>query len=516
MTLSGIESKERSNSPGTQKRRWDNLDQGLIIIGLLALLNLILHLIFNGNYSFFRDELSYLEDARRLDWGFVDHPWLTPLIGSLAHLLFGDSVWGLRLFPALATSGVIFLTGLTVRELGGGRFAQGLAALAVLVSPIFLGFGVLFQSAPFEQLLWTGACYFMVKILKRDDPKWWPWVGLLIGLSANNKYSIFFFVFGLGLALLLTPARKYLLTRWFWLGALLGLLILLPNLIWQIQHNFVSFDYTRSINARDVSIGRADGFLPEQFWMITNLFAVPIWLVGLYYFIFKEKRYRALGLQFLIVLAVFIVMRGRSYYLSPAYPVLLAGGAYLWEKWLANRRVIKPLWLSALALTGLLFVPATLPVFPVGSDGFKSASGVNDTFKEMVGWEELVAETANIYRGLSPQEQANTAILANNYGEAGAIDLYGPAYGLPQAISPVNSYYYWSQNRLKATTYIVLGSRPEDATELSASCGKLEQIVPRFANRYNVKNEESHYSIYLCRNPKISLEQAWPSLKRYG
>ena len=488
---------------------------GLGLLFLLALLNLVLHLFLNGQYGYFRDELAYVDDAKRLDWGYVDHPPLTALIGSFARLLFGDSLLGLRFFPALASAALVFLTGLMVRELGGGRFAQVGAALCIVASPAYQVFGLLFQALPFEQFLWVLCCYLLIRLLKTDNPKLWPWIGLTIGLSAMNKYSVFFFVVGLVLALLLTPARKYFKSPWLWLGAGLGIVIFLPNLIWQIQHNFVSLDYNRSINARDVAIGRTDGFLLEQFSMLTNPLSVPVWLAGLYYFLFKEKSYRLFGLIYLVVLALFIVLHGRFYYLAPAYPVLMAGGAYIWEKWLVNRRIVKFAWLGLVALTGLLFVPLTLPLLPAGSAEWKTISQGNDAFREMIGWQELVASIAAIYSKLPAQEQANTALLANNYGEAGAINFYGSTYGLPQAISPVNSYYYWSQGRLKADTYIVLGYSPARLQELQSRFNSVEQVAT-VSNRYAIENEETNYAIYLCRRPKTPLTELWPSMQRYS
>ncbi len=490
---------------------------GFALLGLLALFKLLLHLLVNGQYGYFRDELSYFDDAKRLDWGYVDHPPLTPLLGSIEQVLSGSSLLGFRLFPALTGAATIFVSGLIVRELGGGKFAQLLAALCVLVSPASLVLGVLFQAVPFEVLFWTIVCYLLVRLLKSDKPKLWLWIGVMLGLSLLNKYSILFYIAALAFAIIATPARKYLKSSWLWLGVLLAGLIFSPNLIWLIQHNFISLEYTRSINARDVSIGRADGFIPEQFSQITNPLTVPIWLAGLYFFLFKDKRFRPLGIIYLVVLVLFIILRGRSYYLAPAYPVLLAGGAFFLEKWFSLHSRLKYAYTGLLIVAGLIFVPLVLPTLPIGSDGMKTAVSINDALAEMIGWEELVADTAQVYRSLPPDEQANTLIYAGNYGEAGAISMYGPKYNLPRAISPVNSYYYWSQqNGLDASTYILLGYVPRWMAEWQSRCGELKQVLDKVSNPYNIKNEESYYSIYLCRNPKPSLSQLWPSLQRFS
>ncbi len=495
-------------------RRW--LFSDLAILAYLALFKFILHLLVNGQYGYFRDELSYLDDIKRLDWGYVDHPPLTPFLGSIAHFFFQDSLVGLRLVPALASAGVLFFTGLIAREFGGRRLAQIAAVLCLLSSPVSLIFGVLFQAAALEQLFWIICCFLLVRLLKTDNPKLWLAIGLIIGLSALNKYSIAFFVVGTVVALLLTPTRKHLLTLWPWLGAALAGLLFLPNLFWLIQHNFISLEYTRSINARDVSIGRADNFLPEQFYQIINPVTVPLWLAGLYYLLVKEPRYRLIGFSYLIVLVLLLVLQGRSYYLAPAYPVIMAAGSVMLEQWLLKGSRLKFAYLGLLIVASLVFMPLGLPILPVGSDPWRTVIKVNDTFAEMIGWEELVGSVGEFYQGLPPQERANTAILAGNYGEAGAINLYGRAYGLPQAISPVNSYYYWSQGRLKADTYIILGYTRRGINQLQALCGEVQPVVTTVTNRYNIENEETRYQIYLCRNLKTPLVEAWPDMKRYA
>ncbi len=487
----------------------------IAILLYLALFKLILQLLVNGQYGYFRDELSYVDDGKRLDWGYVDHPPFAPVLSSLAQALFGTSLTGFRLFPALAGAGAVFVVGLTTRELGGGRFAQLATALCVLAAPIYMVSSVLFQAVSFELLFWVICSYLLVRLLKTDNPKLWPWIGLVIGLSAMNKYSVAFYVVGLALALLLTPSRKYFLSPWLWMGVLIALVIFLPNLIWQIQHNFVSLDYTRSINVRDTSVGRTEGFLPEQFFKVMNPVTTPIWLAGLYYFLFKDKRYRVLGLSFLVVLVLFVALQGRSYYLGPAYSVLLAGGSYWLEQWLVKRTGWKIAVVSLLVFGNLLIAPVLLPVLPIDSPPWKTISEINDTFPEMIGWEDLVATIGRIYQDLPAQERANTAILAGNYGEAGAVNFYGSAIGLPQAISPVNTYYYWSQGRLKADTYIVLGYSQRGLSNLQAIFGEVKQVAT-VTNRYGVKNEESYYNIYVCRKPKTPLEELWPSLKRYS
>ena len=507
--------KSASLPQTTRDHRWWSSE--LALLSGLAALYVVIHLLVNGQYGYFRDELAYRDDARHLDWGYVDHPPIAPLVGSLSRLFFGDSLLGFRLGPSLAIAATLFVVGLIARELGGGRLAQFIAVTGLFISPAYLLFGVLFQAVAFEQLFWAIVCLLVVRLVRTDNPKLWIAVGLMIGLSAQNKYSVAFFVVGLVAALLVTPLRRHLLTPWPWLGAGLALVIFLPNLVWLINHDFISLTYTRDINARDVSIGRADGFLTEQLYEITNPLSLPLWLAGLYFLLFKQKQYRLLGIVYIIVLVLLLVLHGRSYYLTPAYPVLFAAGGVMMEDWLSRGPRVKWAYLGLLIVGGLLVSPIGLPVLPVGSDPWRIIVKVNESYGEMTGWEDLTATVAEVYRGLPAQERADTLIFAGNYGEAGAMSLYGPAYDLPTTISPVNTYFYWSQQaRLNANTYIVLGYTDRELGYLQTLWDEVQPAVTSITNRYGIENEETRYGIYVCRRPKVALSQIWPSLRHFG
>lgn len=501
--------------PGTLKsRRW--LSSEMALLGGLAALYTLLHLLVNGQYGYFRDELAYRDDAQHLDWGYVDHPPVAPFIGSLSRFFFQDALVAFRLGPTLAIAATLIVSGLIARELGGGRLAQFVTVLGLFISPVYLLFGVLFQAAAFEQLFWAIICLLTVRMINTDNPKLWLAIGLVIGLSAMNKYSVVFFVVGLGIALLLTPLRRHLLTPWPWLGALIALIIFLPNLLWLVNHDFISLTYTRDINARDVSIGRADGFLVEQFYQITNPVSLPLWLAGLYFLLFKQKQYRLLGFVYIIVLVLLLVLHGRSYYLMPAYPALFAAGGVMLEGWLSSGPRVKWAYLGLLVAGGLLVSSLGLPLLPAGSDLWRTVVKVNSSYPEMVGWEDLTSTVAQVYESLPPSERADTLIFAGNYGEAGAMSLYGPKVGLPATISPVNTYYYWSQNNLKASTYIVLGYTGRQLAYLQTRWVDVQPVVTSITNRYSIENEETHYQIYLCRRPKVPMNELWPQLQHFG
>jgi 4-amino-4-deoxy-L-arabinose transferase-like glycosyltransferase len=487
---------------------------------LLAFCVVILHVCTNGNYGFHRDELQTLDDARHMDWGFVAYPPVTPAIEHVALWLFGTSLIGLRLFSALGQGLVIVLTGRMARELGGKRLAQIIAALAVAIAPLSLFSGTEFQYTSFDYLWWVLIAYSMIRLLKSDDPRWWLAIGAAIGVGMMTKYSMLSFVAGVVAGFLFTPARRYLKSPWLWGGVALALLIFLPNLIWEIRHNFITLDFLRHIHARDVGNGRTDGFIKEQFTLGANLFTVPLWLAGLSYFFFvpDAKRYRLLGWMYVIPFIAFFVAKGRFYYLAPAYPMLLAGGAVWEERWIATlsvtwSRVVRGVTFGALAIGGALACEIIVPILPLDSPR-NVAIRKNGDLREEVGWTELVATVANIRNSLPAADQTHLGIMAGNYGEAGAINLYGPSYGLPPAISGVNSFWLRSYPESLPQTLIVIGFSRGFMDENFQSC----ELAGPNPNRYRIKNEEStnHPDIYVCRQLRTPWPEFWKRFSHFG
>ena len=294
---------------------------------------MFLHFLTGNRYGFNRDELSLLDDARHLSWGYVAYPPITPLFARLSLLLFGTSLPGFRFFSWLVQAVAVVLTGLMARELGGSRRAQIIAALAAV--PFCLGGGALMTYISFDYLCWVLAAYFVLRLLKTGDPRWWLAIGAALGFGMLSKYTMGFFTLGIVGAVLLTDARRYLRSKWLWLGVAISILLFLPNLLWQARHHFVSLDFLRFIHERDVREGQTSGFLPDQVELA--LLAFPLALAGLYYFFFKNgRRFRMLAWMYLIPLALFLIAQGRGYYLAPAYPMLYAAGAVFLDDWLAT------------------------------------------------------------------------------------------------------------------------------------------------------------------------------------
>ena len=491
------------------------------ILFATALCLLILHTLTNSQYGFHRDELATLNDAHYLSWGYVAYPPVTPFFGRISLDLFGASLRGFRFFAALAQAISVVLSGLMARELGGKRLAQVVAALAVAISPVSLASGALLQYVAFDYLCWVVTAYLILRLLRTDEPRLWLAIGAAIGLGMMTKYTMIFLVAGIVVGLLLTDARRYLKSRQLWLGVTLSLLIFLPNLIWQIQHHFISLDFLKHIHARDIRWGRTQGFLPDQLKIAANPFTIPLWLAGLFFYfrVPDGKRFRMIGWMFVVTFLLFVVAKGRGYYLAPAYPMLLAAGAVLEERWIASlsagwSRLVRVGTFALIAVGGVMVAAVVLPMAPVNSAWWNVASKLNSDFREEIGWPELVAEVARIRDTLSPEDRSKFGIIGTNYGEAGAIDLYGAAYGLPKPISGINSFWARGYGNPPPQVLIVLGLSKKYMDEEFGSC----QLAGHITNPYGVKNEETedHPDIYVCRQLKQSWPDFWNDFRYYG
>jgi len=487
-----------------------------ILVGVAAAV-LVIHLLTGGRYGFHRDELATLDDARHLAWGYVAYPPITPFFGWISLKLFGASLTGFRFFAAASTSVAVILTGLMARELGGKTGAQALAASAAI--PFALAAGSLMQYVSFDYLAWVACSYYFVLLCKRRDARWWLAIGSCIGLGMLTKYSILVFALAIATGVVFTDLRAHLRSKWLWCGVAAALLIFFPNLIWQIQNDFVSLDFLRHIHERDVRIGRTKNFLPDQLEL--TLFTLPVAMLGLvFYFVSKRGRpFRAVGYLYVIPLITFFVAKGRGYYVAPGYPLLYAGGAVFGAELIVNLRLawrISLTWLAWASVTITIFFAAAyfVPLAPVDSDWARRAFTVNDDFREEIGWPELVNTLAQIRDSLGPSERTRLAILAGNYGEAGAINLYGKDYGLPKAICGTNSFWARGYGDPPPDTLIVIGFSREFGDKYFESC----ELAGHITNKYGVANEETtdHPDILICRHLRESWPEFWKKFRRYG
>lgn len=483
--------------------------------------SVLLRTLINGQYGFHRDELLTYSNALHLDWGYVPYPPMTAFLARIELELFGPSLRGFRFFGAVAQSLMMFFAGLSARELGGSRSAQIVTAIAAGIGGVTLVHGSFYSYTSFDQLFWMLVAYFVILLLKSQNPRWWLAIGASIGFGMTAKYSIAFFTLGLLGALLLTPARRYLKGPWLWCGAGLALLIMLPNTVWQLQHHFASLAYLRSIHQRDIARGWTDDFLLNQLWKTANPAMLPLWLAGLWY-LFRHaegKRYQMLGWMYVITLVALLAARGRDYYLAPAYPMLIAAGAVWGERWVSSlsfraaAEIRRSVWITLVCAT-VCASALTLPIAPLNSHWWQVANAVSGNFDSEVGWPDMVETVANIRDFLPPEERAHVGILAGDEGEAGAINLYGRAYGLPPAISGMNTNWYRGYGSPAPQTVITLGEHRDYLEQNFESC----VLAGRATNRYGIVNSTlaGWDEIFVCRHLRRPWPEFWKQFQYYG
>ncbi len=500
-----------------------------LAVALVAAAKLALHLYAGRRYGFFVDELYYLACAQHLAWGYVDQPPLIAAIAKLARGLFGDSLLALRFPAALAGAGTAVMTGMIARELGGGRFAQGLAALCFVLAPGVLALDHFLSMNAFEPLFWMGCAYLVIRIIRTDNSKLWLWFGVVAGAGLENKYSMLIFGFGIVAGLVLTRDRKWLGSPWLWTGGAIAFLIFLPNLLWNIQHHFPFLELQANIrrSGRDVALSPLAFFSQEMLAMLP--LSVPIWLAGLWYLFFHSegKRFRVLGWAWAVTAIVIVAISPRIYYLFPAYPLLFAAGSVAWEKWLTGNRWrwVKPVYVTLMVFLAILIAPTVIPLLaPETYIRYAEVTHLAQPriennqlgplpqlFADQFGWEEMAATVAGAYNRLEPEVRARTAIFAQNYGQAGAIDQFGPKYGIPlgSAISGHQSYYLWGPRGFTGESMIVMADRPERLAKLFTTFRK----VARVSHPYSMPHE--HFDVYYCEGMKQPLNLIWPQLKNW-
>jgi hypothetical protein len=517
---------DRGGTGGALTRGWRS---GSGIVGLVAAGTLALHLAASGVYGLFIDELYFLACGEHLAWGYVDMPPLTAAQAWLTRGLFGDSLLSIRLFPALAGAGLVLLTGALVRELGGRRFAQGLAALAVATAPGYLLAASYLSMNSIEPLVWMGCALVLMRLIRTGDTRLWLPFGVLAGVGLENKDTMLLFGFALVVGLLLTAERRVMGNRWFLLGGVVAFLIFLPNLVWMIQHHFPHLEMLANIrrNGRNVELSPAQ-FMAQQF-VFTGPLVGPIWLAGLWRLLAARaaRPYRALGLAYVVTIAVLLAVHGRVYYPLPAYPLLFAAGAAALEAWLARPGLgrVKPVYATAVALVAAALVPIAMPLLPPGAYlrytqaihlsppqiEHRKASALPQLFADRFGWPEMAQEVAKAYFALTTEERKRCAIFGNDYGESGAIDFYGPKLGLPKAIGSHLTYWYWGPRGYTGDVMIVLGDRREVLER------EFEDVraVAEIGHPYAMAQE--HFTLFVCRRPRgWTLPDIWPRLKNWN
>ena len=492
---------------------------------ILGLVTLGAHLVANGNYDFFRDELYFIVCGQHRAWGYVDQPPLVPLLAAGSYALGGGALLAFRLLPALAFAATVALTAEFVRVIGGGRFAQWLAGLCALLAPVFLIEGVLFSTDTFQALTWRGLAWVLVRLEQTGDERLWLVFGLITGFSLETKYAIAFFLVALAIGLLATPQRKSLLRPWVYLGALVAAVMVLPNVLWQHAHGWPFLELGRAaVNGKNAVLSPFDYFA-QQFLQAGPLGMVVV-LCGLYAGIVRPRLMtaRALAIAWLVLFLIFVTQHGKPYYLAPIYPALLAFGAQRIEQWL-GKAVARGAALVSVVVLGILMAPLVLPILPVDTfiryqqmiGGTPPSTGerlkigaLPQYYADMFGWREMAAKVAEVYRSLPAEDRMRAVFFGNNYGEAAAIDIYGRGLGLPPAISGHNNYYLWGPRGHDGSVIIIIGGDAGHYAELFASYRVAGRIDSSYAMPY-----ETDQPIYVLYGIKAPLESSWPQVKHY-
>ncbi|GAB3145841.1 glycosyltransferase family 39 protein [Micromonospora sonneratiae] len=472
-------------------------------------------LAFSGRYGYHRDELYYLVAGRHLAWGYDDQPPLLPALARLTDSLSGGSLTALRLPTAVVVGVTVLLVGLLTRELGGGRWAQLLAAVGWATTGVAMVSGHLLSTTPYDVLCWTTTAWLLARWVRTRDDRMLLALGPVLGVGLLAKSLPLLFVAALAIAVLISGPREILRRPALWIAAGIAVALWAPNLWWQATHGWPQLTMTGVIRA-DADFGGRLGLLPSQVLIMGPPLAV-IWIAGLWRLLRNPdaRRYRFLGWAYLVVLALTLLTGGREYYPAGAYPVLFASGAIATIGWLSRGARGRRAALGVgLVLNGLSTVTIALPIYPVRTLPHTPQAMINYDAGETVGWPELVSTVARVHRSLPASEQATAVILTRNYGQAGAIDRYGRPLGLPTPYSGHLNFWRWGPPADSATgPVIVIGRWP--AEELSRLCGTVVQVASN-DNGYGVENEEQGAPIWLCRDLDRPWSQVWPELRRFG
>jgi hypothetical protein len=506
----------------------------MAIIWAIALAKLVFHIYFNKRYGYFRDEFDYMSCGDHLQWGYVDQPPLIPFLTHICRAVLGDSLRSIRFIPALASSLLVVQTAVLAREFGGRHYSLFLSALCAVIAPHYLSNGSLLTTNCLEPNLWMGCAYFAILAIKRANPRYWLWFGIVAGLGLQEKYSISVFGVGIVVGLLLTQYRRVLLDKWIWIGGVVAALIFLPNVLWNIHYDwpFVQLMHAIRASGRDVVLGPFPFFFQQT--LLLDPIVAPIWLAGVFGLIFSPRLrpYRFLGWCYLVCYAVFYVLHGKNYYLAPVYPMLLAAGAVLIEFALdrpETRRPrlqwLKPVIAIILIASGSHLLPIVVPVLspdrflayaktlpfklPV-TEHSHAAAALPQWYSDQFGWKEIADETEVAWNRIPVEERGDCGIFAQDYGQAGAIDFFAKPHGLPGAMSGDRTYFLWGPQGYSGNCMIVLDDRRE---VLERYWENVQLIGISAPNRYAL---EQQIPVFLCKGKKIeSWASFWPRLKRW-
>ncbi len=493
----------------------------------LAAVCLCVHLAANGHYGVFRDELYFIACGNRPALGYVDQPPLVPLIAAGAHALFGLALTPLRLAPALAMAATVALTADLAKRLGGGLYAQWLAGLAALLSPVLMADGVLLSTEMLGPLTWLACSWLLVRLIETRDERLWLAFGAVVGVSLWSKYLIGFFLVGLAFGVIATPLRRSLARPWIYAGAAVAAAIIAPNVVWQAQHGWPFLEIGKAgASGKNLALSPL-AFLGQQALFVGPTLA-PLWLAGLWSLATRSSQpeLRVFPIAYVAMTAIFLLTHGKAYYLAAFYPTLFAAGAVAFERWFPYRALR---WAAAgvFIVGGLLAAPLALPILPPDQlVAYSRALGLAPSvtamergaqsplpqyFADMFGWREMAEQVSAVYQALPEADRRRAVFLGRNYGEAAALEIYGPSFAGPPAISGHNSYFLWGPDGYDGSVVIMLGAA---GSRLAAKYYDDIRTAGRIENPYAMPSE-TNVSIDVLRSPRVSLSEIWPRLKHY-
>ena len=453
-----------------------------------------------GRYGFHRDELYFIAAGRRLAWGFVDQPPLTPLLARVGDLLPGSiTPLSIRIIPAISAGALVLVAGLTAARLGGDRRAVITAAAFTAGGGFYLAVGHLLSTTTFDVLFWALAALLVIHVLDGGDRRWWLGIGAVIGVGLQNKYTIAALVIGLFAGIMLTRRRRVLTGRWPWFGAAVALGIALPNVIWQQANGWPQLEMAGAISGDE---GPAD-YLLLQLAILSIFLVIPAvagwrWLL--------RSQWAAIPLAFAILFVVFLVTGGKGYYVAPLYVPLLAAGA-IWMAGLGPRMRSGLLAVVGAGMVIGLFL--ALPVVAPASVG--PFNEVNKELGETYGWPELVDQVEQVFETIPPGDRASASIITSNYGLAGAIEVLGSGR-LPQPVSGHNNYWLWGPPEAEDGPVIGVGFLRPTMDRICPS----SRIVATITNPAGLENDELGSPIWLCTMPERTLASIWETVREYG
>ena len=506
-----------------------NIRKESVTIIILYMIPLLIHLYVNAfaGYGYFRDELYYIKCSTQLGLGYVDHPPFSIYILFVSRLIFGESLFAIRIIPALASSLTVLFTCLMVLKLGGRKPALIISSVCAIFAPVYLGMNSFYSMNCLDILLWSIAAYLVINIIDQSKWSYWILLGITLGIGLLNKIGFLWFGFGFFAGLILTDKRKDLLTVKPYLCALIALMIFSPFIIWNFMNDFAHLEFIRNAVSGKYSQLDAKDFISGQI-LNMNPLSVIVWMTGLSYFLFNEegRRYRILAIIYLTSFFILIINgHSKAEYLAPAYTMLFAGGGVYIEKITAFKyKWLKYAVVLSVIISGIIIAPFALPVLPVekyieyskklgmtpSSSEDKELSELPQFYADMFGWEELARDISKVYLSLNEDERKRAVVFGQNYGQAGAVDFFRKKYPLPNAVSGHNSYWLWGFDKTEDPVIIIIGGNKDDLLKLFDYAEQAMIHTAKYAMPY-----ENNIPVFIAKNPKTPLDKIWNKIKHF-